>query len=68
MAQQYIAINAGVQGFKASDFTTGTSSTSGADVEIRFNDATVLTKMQLQIAIMALERYVQARFGSVPKL
>lgn len=58
MAQQYISINVGKDGFAASDFTSGTSSTSGDDIEIRYNDATVLTKKQLLIALEALERRI----------
>lgn len=58
MAQRYIAINRGKDGFKNSDFTLGTSSSSGSDIELRFNDAVGITKKDLQIALEAFERVI----------
>lgn len=58
MAQQYISINVGKDGFADSDFTFDTSSTAGDDIELRYNDATVLTKKALLIALEALERRI----------
>lgn len=68
MAQQYIAINVGNDGFKDSQFTVGTSSTAGADIELRYNDATVLTKKSLLIALEALERRITQKTTTVPKI
>ncbi|TXH47002.1 MAG: hypothetical protein E6Q97_28360 [Desulfurellales bacterium] len=68
MAQQYISINVGKDGFKDSDFTTGTSSTAGDDIELRYNDATVLSKKQLIIALEALERRVISKATQLPKI
>lgn len=68
MAQQYISINVGNDGFKDSDFTTGTSSTAGDDIELRYNDATVLTKQKLVAALEALERRVISKATQLPKI
>jgi hypothetical protein len=48
MAQRYISLNRGQSGLSQSDFVTGTSSNSSGDVEIRFNDAVNLTRMDLR--------------------
>lgn len=67
MAQQYISINVGKDGFKGSDFTAGTSTTAGDDIELRYNDATVTTKKALLIALEALERRIHD-VRTLPKL
>lgn len=68
MAQQYVSINVGKDGFKSSDFTTGTSSASSDDIELRYNDATVLSKKQLLIALEALERRIASKETLIPGL
>lgn len=61
MAQQYLSINRGVPGRKMSDFTTGTASASGDDIEIRFNDAVNVTRKDLIFALKAMIRVVEMR-------
>ena len=39
MADHFVGFSRGVQGFKASDFTTGTSTTAGLNMELRVVDA-----------------------------
>lgn len=70
MAQQYVSINIGKDGFKMSEFTTGTSSTAGDDFEFRFNDAaTGITKKDVHNAIKAIERFFMNKDQSTnPKL
>jgi hypothetical protein len=47
MADHFVSLKRGVSGFKYSDFTTGTSSTGGNDVELRVADAANLTKLDV---------------------
>lgn len=56
MGNKYISINRGKDGFKPSDFTTGTSSTAGDDIELRIADGASLTRKDVQIALEAFER------------
>lgn len=39
MADHFVGFSRGVQGFKASDFTTGAASTAGLQMELRVTDA-----------------------------
>lgn len=59
MADHYVSLNRGVQGFKASDFTTGTSSTSTDQIELRVLDGASLTKMDIHNALCAFERFFE---------
>lgn len=59
MAQQYVSINRGKTGTKFSDFTKGTASTAGDDIEIRFNDAVGITRKDLTLALEAFELFYQ---------
>lgn len=60
MADHYVALNDGVEGFKYSDFITGTSSTSGTNqVELRVQDGTNLTKKDVDNMLDALKRFFQ---------
>ncbi len=64
MAQQYIALNRGVEGFTPSNFTTGTASSASSDMEFRFNDAVGLTRKDLHNALCAVERYLESKLLS----
>lgn len=57
MADHYVAIARGVQGNKYSDFTVGTSSAATALFEMRVLDGVTPTKMEVQLAIEAFERF-----------
>lgn len=59
MADHYVAVARGVQGTKYSDFTVGTSSASTALFEMRVLDGVTPTKMEVQIAIEAFERFFE---------
>lgn len=60
MADHYVALNDGVEGFKYSDFITGTASTAGTNqVELRVQDGTVLTKKDIYNILEAFERFFQ---------
>ena len=58
MADHYVALNDGVQGFKYSDFITGTASTVGVNqVELRVQDGTNLTRNDVINILEAFERF-----------
>jgi hypothetical protein len=59
MADHYVSINRGVEGFKASDFTTGTGSTAGDAVELRVLDGASLTRLDVVKALEAFERFFE---------
>jgi hypothetical protein len=41
MADHFVGFSRGVEGFKASDFTTGAASTAGLSMELRVTDGAV---------------------------
>lgn len=59
MAAISIALSRGVQGFKISDYTIGTSAPGSGDFEFRYNttdtNSKAVTKLDLQIALRAIE-------------
>lgn len=57
MADHYVSLNRGKQGFKSSDFTTGTSSTSTDQIELRVKDGASLTALDVENALCAFERF-----------
>jgi hypothetical protein len=60
MADHYVALNDGVEGFKYSDFITGIASTVGVNqVELRVQDGTNLTRKDIQNILEAFERFFQ---------
>lgn len=60
MADHYVALNDGVEGFLYSDFLTGTASTAGTNqVELRVQDGTNLTRKDVQNILEAFERFFQ---------
>jgi hypothetical protein len=59
MADHYVALNDGVEGFKYSDFLTGTASTVGVNqVELRIQDGTQLSKKDVVNILDAFERFI----------
>lgn len=69
MANHFISINRGKQGVKIADFTAGTSTTAGDDIELRIADAASLTKKDVEIALLAFGRYIkQWRNSGFPDL
>lgn len=60
MADHYVALNDGIEGFKYSDFITGTSSTAGTNqVELRVQDGTNLTRKDIRNIIDAFNRFFE---------
>jgi hypothetical protein len=60
MSDHYIALNDGVEGFKYSDFITGTANTVGVNqVELRVQDGTNLTKKDVHSILRAFERFFE---------
>lgn len=59
MSDHFIAINRGFDGFKLEDFTTGTSTSAAADIELRIADGASLTRKDVMIALEAFERYIE---------
>lgn len=57
MADHFVSIARGVHGMKYSDFTTGTSSNATALFELRVLDGVTPSKMEVQVAIEAFERF-----------
>ena len=59
MADHYVALNDGVEGFKYSDFLTGTATTAGTNqVELRIQDGTQLSKKDVINILDAFERFI----------
>jgi len=60
MAAVSLSISRGVDGFKVSDFTVGTSAPGAGDIELRFNltdsNAAALTRKDVFKALEAFER------------
>ena len=60
MADHFVALNDGVEGFKYSDFITGTASTAGTNqVELRVQDGTNLTRKDIDNMLEAFQRFFQ---------
>jgi hypothetical protein len=60
MADHYVALNNGVEGFLYSDFLTGTASTVGVNqVELRVQDGTNLSKKDIKNLLRAFERFFE---------
>jgi hypothetical protein len=60
MADHYVALNDGVEGFKYSDFITGTANTVGVNqVELRIQDGTNLTRKDIDNMLEAFQRFFQ---------
>ena len=60
MADHFVALNDGVEGFKYSDFITGTASTAGTNqVELRVQDGTNLTRKDVDNMLEAFQRFFQ---------
>lgn len=60
MADHYVALNDGVEGFLYSDFITGTASTAGTNqVELRVQDGTNLTRKDIRNIIDAFNRFFE---------
>lgn len=57
MADHFVSLNRGEDGFKNSDFTTGTSSTAGDAIELRVLDGASLDKMDVKRALEAFQRF-----------
>ena len=59
MANHFISLNRGQQGSIQSDYTTGTSSTAGNDLEIRIADGASLSKKDVIIFCEAIEHFIE---------
>ncbi len=59
MADHFVALNRGQQGFTPSDFTTGTSAAGGSTIEIRVPDGASMTRKDIITAILAFERFFE---------
>ena len=63
MSNHFVSINRGKDGFKFTDFTTGTSTTAGDDIELRIADVdgqgAALTRKDVKIALEAIERWIE---------
>lgn len=58
MANHFVSINRGKQGFSQVDYTTGVSTTAGDDIELRIADAASLKRKDVLLALKAFERWV----------
>ena len=61
MLDHYVSINQGESGFVQTDFTTGTASTAGEQIELRIKDAQGLSKKDVILALKAFERFIENR-------
>lgn len=64
MSNHYVSINRGKDGFKLSDFTTGSSSTSGDDIELRVADGASLKRKDVVLALEAFERFFESKLNT----
>ena len=64
MSNHYFAINNGKDGFKGTDFTLGTSSSSTSDIELRVADvdgqSKVLKRVDIVVALKAFIRVFES--------
>jgi hypothetical protein len=60
MASHFVSLNRGQEGFQFSDFTTG-AATSGAVIELRLDDASNFTQLEVVKAIEAFQRFFENR-------
>ena len=58
MADHFIAIDRGIEGFKQNDFTTGAASSAATAIELRVKDGAGLTKKDVSLALRAFERFL----------
>ena len=58
MTNHYISINRGSPGFADSDFTYGTASTAGNDIELRTADGKNLDIKDVMLALDAFKRFL----------
>jgi hypothetical protein len=58
MASHFVSLQRGEEGELYSDYTTGVA-TSGQMVELRLDDASAFTRRDIEIAILAFERFFQ---------
>jgi len=56
MADHFVSINRGKDGFKDTDFTFGTSSAATDKIELRVLDGAGLTRKDVLLALEAFER------------
>lgn len=59
MADHFVSIRRGVDGFKYSDFTTGAASTAAAEYELRVLDGAGSSKKDVIKALEAFERFFE---------
>ena len=59
MADHFVSLQRGVEGFNYSDFTTGAASTAGNAIELRVGDAAGMTKKDVHNALEAFERFFE---------
>ena len=57
MADHFVSVARGVSGTKYSDFTTGTASNAGALYELRIADGIRPSKIEVELAIKAFDRF-----------
>lgn len=60
MADHFVGFSRGIEGFKYSDFTTGTSSTGGLSMELRITDGAV-RRIDVIKFLEAVERFFENR-------
>lgn len=58
MSDHFVSLKRGESGTKHSDFTEGTSTTAGDDIELRIADAASLTRKDVNLALDAFKRWV----------
>lgn len=58
MANHFVSINRGESGTTMSDFTTGSSSTTTDDIELRIADGASLTRKDVLLALEAFQRWL----------
>jgi hypothetical protein len=59
MADHFVSLTRGEEGFKYNDFTTGTSSTAGDAVELRVLDGAGLSKKDVINILDAFKRFFE---------
>lgn len=58
MADHFVSLTRGEQGFKFNDFATGVATTAGDTIEVRVTDTTMTVK-DVIVALEAFERFFE---------
>lgn len=65
MADHFVSLTRGEQGFRFNDFTTGVATAAGDTIEVRVTDTTMTVK-DVIVALEAFERFFENQQQTTP--